>query len=141
MTSFTPLSAAFGGVLMGLSASMLILLNGRIAGVGSILGGLLVVRRGDIAWRLTFILGLIAAPAIYMVLGGQLPSIAVTSSAPLLVVGGLIVGFGARLGSGCTSGHGICGIARLSLRSIVATAVFMATGTLTVLVTRHILGV
>lgn len=141
MTSFTPLSAAFGEVLIGLSVSMLILLNGRIAGIGGILGGLLVVRRGDIAWRLAFIFGLVAAPAIYMALGGQLLSIAVTSSTTLLLVGGLIVGFGARLGAGCTSGHGICGIARLSLRSIVATAVFMATGALTVLVTRHILGV
>ncbi len=120
---------------------MLFLLNGRIAGISGILGGLLAVRRGDIAWRLAFILGLIGAPAIYMVLGGRLPSIAVTSSATLLIVGGLLVGFGARLGGGCTSGHGICGMARLSRRSIVATTVFMATGALTVFVARHVLGV
>jgi uncharacterized protein len=140
MTSFTPLSAALGGVLIGLSALMLILLGGRVAGVSSVLGGIVGLRRGDLGWRLAFLAGLVAAPAVYAASGGVLPPLQVTSSAAILVTGGLLVGLGTRLGGGCTSGHGVCGIARLSPRSIVATLVFMASGAVTVFVVRHLVG-
>jgi uncharacterized protein len=103
MTSFTPLSAALGGVLIGLSALMLILLGGRVAGISSVLGGILGLRRGDLGWRLAFVAGLVAAPAVYAASGGVLPPLQVTSSAAILVTGGLLVGVGTRLGGGCTS--------------------------------------
>ena len=138
MTSFTPLSAALGGVLIGLSALMLILLGGRVAGISGVLGGIVGLRRGDLGWRLAFVAGLVAAPAVYAAAGGVLPPLQVTSSAVILVTGGLLVGVGTRLGGGCTSGHGVCGIARASPRSIVATLVFMASGALTVFVVRHL---
>jgi uncharacterized protein len=139
MTTFTPVSAALGGLLIGGATALLFLLNGRVAGISGILGGALAVRRNDLAWRLAFIVGLFAAPAIYAVFGGTLPSLTVSSSPALLVVGGLLVGFGTRLGGGCTSGHGVCGIARLSWRSIAATAIFMTVAAVTVLISRHIL--
>jgi uncharacterized protein len=139
MTTFTPVSAALGGLLIGGAAALLLLLNGRVAGISGILGGALAVRRSDLAWRLAFIAGLVAAPAIYAALGGTLPSLTVSSSPVLLVAGGLLVGFGTRLGGGCTSGHGVCGIARLSWRSIAATAIFMAVAAVTVLISRHLL--
>jgi uncharacterized protein len=141
MTAFTPVSAALGGLLIGSSAALLLILNGRVAGISGILGGALAVRRGDLTWRLAFIVGLVAAPAIYAVFGGTLPLLTVSSSPVLLVVGGLLVGYGTRLGGGCTSGHGVCGIARLSWRSIAATAIFMAVAAVTVLISRHILEV
>jgi uncharacterized protein len=140
MTTFTPISAALGGLLIGGSVALLLLLNGRVAGISGILGGALAVRRNDLAWRLAFIAGLAAAPTIYAASGGTLPSLTVSSSPILLVVGGLLVGFGTRLGGGCTSGHGVCGIARLSWRSIAATAIFMAVAGLTVLVSRNLSG-
>lgn len=140
MTSFTPLSASIGGLLIGLSTLLLLLLQGRVAGISGILGGALAFRRGEILWRFAFIAGLIIAPLVYAVLMGRLPPLVVTHSAALLVCAGLLVGFGTRMGSGCTSGHGVCGIARLSRRSIVATLVFMATGAATVFVARHIFG-
>ena len=131
------LPALAGGALIGLAAAVLLLLDGRIAGISGILGG--IPEPGGRSWRLAFLVGLIAAPALYRMVGG---SLAITVEAPpvLLVLGGLLVGFGSRLGSGCTSGHGVCGLARLSPRSLVATAIFMAAAVATVFVTRHGLG-
>ena len=136
---FTPWSALAGGGLIGISVALLILLNGRIAGITGIIGGLFKPIKGDVAWRIAFTFGLIIAPIIWL-LFGKLPEITIDANYGLLVVAGLIVGFGARLGSGCTSGHGVCGISRLSPRSIVATFAFMGTGFLTVFIARHLLG-
>jgi len=139
--AFTPWSAVIGGGLIGLSASMFMLLNGRIAGISGIIGGLLAKRdKGDTAWRLLFILGMVLAPLSWL-LFGQLPSVQIDAGYPLLLVAGFLVGISTRYGSGCTSGHGVCGISRLSPRSIVATLSFMATGFITVFVIRHLLGV
>jgi len=136
---FTPWSALAGGLLIGLSAALLILVEGRIAGISGIVGGLL--RRGeagDYAWRVAFVLGLIAAPLLFRILA-DLPASRIETGPATLVVAGLLVGFGSRLGSGCTSGHGICGLSRLSPRSLVATLVFIGSGLLTVFVARHLL--
>jgi uncharacterized membrane protein YedE/YeeE len=140
MTEFTPFSALLGGVLIGLSALILFFFDGRVAGISGILGNLLAFRSGEIAWRTAFLAGLIAAPTIYGIAAGHLPPLTVTVSLPLLIAGGFLVGFGTRLGSGCTSGHGVCGMARLSPRSIAATLTFMATGAITVFVMRHLIG-
>ncbi|MFC4725927.1 YeeE/YedE family protein [Glycocaulis abyssi] len=140
-TAFTPLSALAGGVLIGLSAVMLMALNGRIAGIAGIVGGLLgpaPFNGLDRFWRLAFVAGLVAAPALWFAVTGAMPEVAVTDSWPLLIVAGLIVGAGTQIGSGCTSGHGVCGLARLSPRSLVATGVFMAAALATVFVTRHL---
>jgi uncharacterized protein len=136
---FTPWSALAGGGLIGISVALLILLNGRIAGITGIIGRLFKPVKGDAAWRIAFTFGLIIAPIIWL-LFGKLPEITIDANYGLLVVAGLIVGLGARLGSGCTSGHGVCGISRLSPRSIVATLAFMGTGFLTVFIARHLLG-
>ena len=136
--NFTPWTALGGGALIGISAALFILLNGRIAGITGIIGGLFKPTKADVAWRMAFTLGLVIAPVIWM-LFGKLPEITIDADYELLVVAGLIVGFGARLGSGCTSGHGVCGISRLSPRSIIATLAFMGTGFLTVFVVRHLL--
>ena len=128
-----------GGALIGAAVAMMALLDGRIAGISGIVGGLVrPAGTGDAAWRIAFIGGMIAAPALYARAVGGVPEVTVASSIPLLVVAGLLVGFGTSLGSGCTSGHGVCGIARLSPRSIVATAVFMAAGLATVFLARHV---
>ncbi len=140
MDTFNPISALLGGLLIGASAALFLVLNGRIAGVSGILGGLIHPARSEIGWRLAFLAGLFAAPLLYVALGGALPPIRVTPSIGLLIVAGLIVGFGTRLGAGCTSGHGVCGIGRGSPRSLAATAVFMITAILTVFITRHVLG-
>jgi uncharacterized protein len=140
MTSFTPVSATAGGLLIGFSALLLWLLEGRIAGISGILGELLALRRGEVAWRAAFLAGLVAAPPVCAYLGRVTP-MEVTHSVALLICGGILVGFGTRMGSGCTSGHGVCGIARLSPRSIVATLVFIATGAATVFIARHVIGV
>ena len=137
MTSFTPVSGFLGGMLIGCAAVLLLLANGRIAGVSGILGGLLTRVRGDVAWRAAFVVGLWLGAAIYWLMRGELFAVESTASWPVLLAAGLLVGLGTRLGSGCTSGHGVCGIARLSKRSIVATAVFIGTGIATVFVTRH----
>ena len=137
---FTPISALTGGVLIGLSTSLLLLFNGRIAGISGIVGGLLQRHKaGDFAWRATFVLGLILAPTLYRAFA-ELPESRIDSGWATLVVAGLLVGFGSRLGSGCTSGHGVCGISRRSPRSIVATLTFMGTGFITVYAVRHLLG-
>ena len=140
MTNFLPLPAFSGGILIGLSVVLLLLTNGRIAGVSGVLGGLLVPKLQEAWWRLAFIVGLIVAPLLYAAVAGAVRPIEVTSSTALLVAGGLLVGFGARLGSGCTSGHGVAGIARLSPRSLAATSVFLAAGMATVFVVRHVIG-
>ena len=137
MSQFTPMSAAIGGALIGLSAACLMLLAGRIAGVSGILGAVLGLGTGDRAWRLAFIAGLILAPVTAVLVRYPVPEPVMPASGTLIVVAGLLVGFGARLGGGCTSGHGVCGIARLSKRSVVATAVFMAAAIAVVAVTRH----
>jgi len=136
---FTPLASFGGGLLIGLGAALLLLANGRIAGVSGILGGLLRPARGDIGWRLAFVLGLLAAPLGWLALQAMPPA-QIDHTPALLTVAGLLVGLGTRFGSGCTSGHGVCGIARLSPRSLVATACFMAAGFATVFVMRHVLG-
>ena len=144
MEHFTPISALIGGALIGLAAAILWLGIGRIAGISGIVGNLWVPgsqpQRGDMAWRIAFVIGLVAAPMLFGLAGGTLPSIQLPSSPALIVSAGLLVGIGTRLGSGCTSGHGVCGLARLSPRSLVATATFMATAILTVFVSRHLIG-
>ena len=137
--AFTPWASLAGGLLVGVAAALLILLNGRIAGISSIVGGLLAPRRGDIGWRVAFVLGLLAAPTAWLAVAAA-PRLHVLATLPALVAAGLLVGVGTRLGSGCTSGHGVCGISRGSLRSIAATATFMAAGFAVVFVVRHVPG-
>ena len=137
--NFTPWTALAGGALIGISAALFILFNGRIAGISGIIGGLFRPVMHDAGWRIAFTLGLILAPIIWL-LFAELPNIQIDATYNLLIVAGVIVGFGARYGSGCTSGHGVCGISRLSPRSIIATLAFMGTGFLTVFIMRHILG-
>jgi uncharacterized protein len=140
MANFTPISAAIGGALIGLSAVLLMLLNGRIAGITGIAAGVLDPLSSDRGWRATFILGLIAAPLSATLLGYTMPVPQMPASYVTIVVAGLLVGFGTRLSNGCTSGHGICGIARLSRRSIVATGIFMVAAIIIVAVARHAVG-
>jgi len=136
--SFTPWASLAGGALIGLAAAMFVLLNGRIAGVSGILGGLLRPARGEIAWRVAFIGGLILAAPVYGLLAA-LPEVRIDAGYAMLVVAGLLVGIGTRYGAGCTSGHGVCGLSLRSPRSLVATAAFMATGFITVFIVRHLL--
>jgi uncharacterized membrane protein YedE/YeeE len=136
MAPFDPLSAAIGGALIGLAATLLMLLTGRIAGISGILGDLLAPGGSDRAWRLAFAAGLIAAP-LALALGGHALAGPALPGPVVIAVAGLLVGIGTRLGSGCTSGHGICGIARLSPRSVAATMTFMATAMLVVAIMRH----
>jgi uncharacterized membrane protein YedE/YeeE len=140
MANFTPLSAAIGGALIGLSAVLLMLLTGRIAGISGIFGGLLNPDSSDRGWRIAFIAGLILAPLLAGWIGYGMPTPQLPSSWTVIAAAGLLVGFGSRLGGGCTSGHGICGVARLSVRSIAATAIFMLTAIATVAIVRHGLG-
>jgi len=141
MTEFTPIASALGGVLIGLSAVLLMAWEGRIAGISGIAGRLLPpYLDGAFLSRLGFVLGLIAAPVIYSMATGQAVLQSVSSNLPLMGVAGLLVGFGSVYGNGCTSGHGVCGLSRLSPRSLVATLTFMATAFATVLVVRHIVG-
>jgi hypothetical protein len=140
MANFTPISAAIGGALIGLSAVLLMLLNGRIAGVTGVFAGLIDPTGTDRAWRATFIAGLIVAPLSAALVGFTLPIPQMPTSLIVVAASGLMVGFGTRLSNGCTSGHGICGIARLSPRSITATAIFMAAAIVVVALTRHVFG-
>jgi uncharacterized membrane protein YedE/YeeE len=135
--AFTPWSALAGGLLIGLAAAMFALFNGRIAGISGILGGLLRPARGDMAWRAAFLAGLAGAPLVYAIFS-TLPAVQVDASDSALVIAGLLVGIGTRYGSGCTSGHGVCGLSRLSLRSLAATAAFMGSGFAVVFVLRHL---
>lgn len=139
MDHFTPISAAIGGTLIGLSAVLLMAFTGRVAGVSGIVAGLINPQTSDRAWRAAFVGGLVAAPIAVTLLGYAVPAPQLPGSYIAIVAGGLLVGFGSRLGSGCTSGHGICGIARLSPRSIVATLVFMTAAIVVVALTHHVL--
>jgi uncharacterized protein len=139
MANFTPISALLGGVLIGIATALLWLANGRIAGISGIVGNLPSARPGDMAWRIVFLAGLVIAPIAYASWVAE-PAIRLDASIPVIIAGGLLVGYGTRLGGGCTSGHGVCGVARLSPRSLAATCLFMAAGFVTVFVTRHIVG-
>lgn len=140
-TDFTPFASAAGGALIGLSAVLLMALHGRVAGISGILGGLLPdIGDTDRGWRAAFVLGAVAAPGAWLIVGAAPPAIAVAAGPAALVASGLLVGVGVALASGCTSGHGICGMARLSGRSIAATLTFMAATAATVFVVRHVLG-
>jgi uncharacterized membrane protein YedE/YeeE len=139
MTEFTPLQSLFGGALIGLSAVLLMALHGRIAGMTGIVSGVIPPLAPDWPWRAAFLAGSIVAPLVYLFAGGQI-AFSVPVSTVALVVGGLIVGIGIHFGNGCPSGHGICGLSRLSPRSLVAVLTFMATAFATVFVTRHLLG-
>jgi hypothetical protein len=140
-TEFTPWLSLFGGILIGIASILLMLFHGRIMGATGILAGFLApASMRDWQWRAAVIAGMMSAPLAYMLVTGSLPSIVVPVSAPMLVIGGFIVGIGVTLGSGCTSGHGVCGMARLSNRSIAATVTFMAATFITVFVVRHVIG-
>jgi uncharacterized membrane protein YedE/YeeE len=138
--TFTPWHALAGGVLIGIAAAMFLLLNGRIAGISGVLGGLLKPAKGDAAWRIAFLGGLVAAPVLFTLMGGS-PNARIDAGYGTLVVAGVLVGVGTRYGSGCTSGHGVCGLSRLSPRSLVATLSFMGAGFATVFVIRHLFGI
>jgi uncharacterized membrane protein YedE/YeeE len=138
-THFTPGASLAGGLLLGLAASLFLLMNGRILGISSILGGLFTPQPGDRAWRVTFLAGLLAAPFVWSLWAAPVAA-RIDTGPVLLVVSGMLVGWGTRRGSGCTSGHGVCGLSRLSPRSMVATAAFMASGFAVVFVARHLLG-
>lgn len=137
--NFTPWSALLGGIMIGLSAGMLMLLNGRVAGISGLVGGLLGSLLAANGERVAFVAGLVLAPVLFWVVQER-PLIQIEAGPVALVIAGLLVGFGSRLGSGCTSGHGVCGLARLSPRSLVATLSFMGSGFVTVFVLRHVLG-
>lgn len=134
---FTPMSSLLGGIMIGIASALFILFNGRIAGISGIIGGLLRPAPGEIRWRIAFILGMFVAPALYGMVA-TVPAPQIDADFPVLVVAGLLVGIGTRYSNGCTSGHGVCGLARLSPRSLVATLVFMAAGFATVFAVRHI---
>lgn len=140
MENFTPVSALIGGALIGLAAAILLLLNGRVAGVSGIAGGLIALNKGDTMWRAFFLGGLVIGALAYGFAEPSSTAITISDSLPVLILGGLAVGFGTRMGGGCTSGHGVCGIARVSTRSLVATATFMGVAMITVFIVRHVAG-
>ena len=140
MHNFTPIAALFGGALIGLSASAMLLLDGKIAGISGILAGVLKPVAGDTLWRICFLAGLLTGGLLLRVLLPGAFDFGIIRPFPMLIIAGLLVGFGTRLGSGCTSGHGICGVSRLSMRSIVATATFIITGALVVYGVNHLMG-
>ena len=137
-THFTPWASLAGGILLGLASALFILVNGRILGISGILGGLLRPVKGDMGWRLAFLAGMLAAPLLYFAVAGPTPA-RIDAGWAALVIAGLMVGVGTRYGSGCTSGHGVCGLSRLSPRALVATLAFMGAGFVTVFVMRHVL--
>ena len=137
LAHFTPWESLAGGLLLGLAAAMFVLLNGRVVGISGIIGGLVRPRAGDAGWRLAFLAGMLVAPTAWS-LFEPAAAARIEASPALLVAAGLLVGWGARFGSGCTSGHGVCGLSRLSPRSLVATLAFMGTGFLAVFVLRHL---
>ncbi|MCG8414994.1 MAG: YeeE/YedE family protein [Pseudomonadales bacterium] len=138
MENFTPVSAVLGGLLIGVAASLTLWTTGRIAGISGIVAGALFPKRADVAWRLLFLGGMLTGGLVYLLFNQGSMDIQIQSSPLTTIVAGLLVGFGTRLGSGCTSGHGICGIARFSKRSFLATSVFILSGVLTVFVTSHV---
>ncbi|MBP0447805.1 YeeE/YedE family protein [Roseomonas sp. SSH11] len=137
MDNFTPVSAAVGGALIGLSVALLWLASGRIAGISGIIGGLIKPQSGEVGWRIAFLVGLIGAPLVYAIIQGA-PPLSIEAGYGTLILAGLLVGFGTRLGGGCTSGHGVAGLARLSRRSITATGLFLLAAALTVFLARHV---
>lgn len=139
-THFTPWASLAGGLVLGLAAAVFILFSGRILGISGIVGGLLSPRAGDVGWRIAFLLGMLAAPVTFSWIApaGLVPAPRIEAGYGAVVAAGLLVGFGTRLGSGCTSGHGVCGLSRLSPRSLVATLAFMGAGFLTVFLIRHL---
>jgi hypothetical protein len=142
MENFTPYSALIGGALIGLSAALLLFLNGRIAGISGIVGkALFPEQRGDVGWRMFFLAGLVLGPLVLRLINGNAVLFRIETSLPVLVLAGLLVGYGTSLGGGCTSGHGICGLARLSPRSALATVIFMIVAGMTVYIVRHWIGV
>ncbi len=140
MENFTPVSAIIGGAMIGIASSMLLVLSGRLAGISGILSGLLPPKRGDMDWRILFIGGLVLGTVLYQVFAGDTYEISFSLGWPAIVIGGLLTGIGTRLGGGCTSGHGVCGLGRLSPRSTVATVTFIVAGGLTVYIVRHVVG-
>ena len=140
-THFTPWSSLSGGIILGIASALFILINGRVLGISGILGGLLPPKAGDIFWRLAFLAGMFAAPWIFTILAPPelVTAPQIDADTLMLIVAGLLVGVGTRYGSGCTSGHGVCGLSRMSPRSLVATLSFMAAGFLTVYVVRHLI--
>ena len=138
--NFTPSAALSGGVLLGIASAAFVLLNGRILGISGILGGLLVPRRGDVTWRIFFLAGMLCAPTILSLLWPQrIVTPRIDADYITIIAAGILVGLGTRYGSGCTSGHGVCGLSRLSPRSLVATLAFMASGAITVYFVRHLI--
>ena len=137
-THFTPWASLAGGILLGLASAIFILVNGRILGISGIVGGLLRPKAGDAGWRISFVLGMLAAPLLYVLVAGPVPA-TIDAGWGTVVLAGLMVGVGTRYGSGCTSGHGVCGLSRLSPRSLAATLAFMSAGFAIVFVMRHVL--
>ena len=137
--NFTPWASLAGGLIIGLATVLFLMFNGRIAGISGIVGGLLNLKRDDISWRIAFIAGLVLSPLVFGLVF-PMPKVQIDASYPLLVLAGLLVGVGTRYGSGCTSGHGVCGLSRRSPRSMVATNAFMLTGFMTVYIIRHLIG-
>jgi uncharacterized protein len=137
-THFTPWTSLAGGILLGLASAIFILVNGRILGISGIVGGLLRPKAGDAGWRISFVLGMLAAPLLYVLVAGPVPA-TIDAGWGTVVLAGLMVGVGTRYGSGCTSGHGVCGLSRLSPRSLAATLAFMSAGFAIVFVMRHVL--
>ncbi len=140
MENFTPVSAMIGGAFIGISSALFLAFNGRIAGISGIASGMLSREGPDVIWRMLFLIGLVGGVGLYRSAGGALQELDITMSLPVLVMAGLLTGIGTDMGSGCTSGHGICGIARLSMRSIAATGTFVFIATATFFFTRHIVG-
>ena len=138
--SFTPIPSLLGGIILGVAAALYVLLHGRILGISGIVSGLLHPKLADSAWRLSLVLGLISAPFLAALFFGIIPVVEIDSGWLAIVIAGLLVGFGAQYGSGCTSGHGICGLSRLSPRSLVATLAFMSAGFVIVFIIRHMIG-
>jgi len=138
--SFTPIPSLLGGIILGVAAALYVLLHGRILGISGIVSGLLHPKLADSAWRLNLVLGLISAPFLAALFFGIIPVVEIDSGWLAIVIAGLLVGFGAQYGSGCTSGHGICGLSRLSPRSLVATLAFMSAGFVMVFIIRHMIG-
>lgn len=136
--NFTPWASVAGGLMIGAASALFLLLNGKIAGISGIVGGLFRPKSGDVAWRIAFVSGLVLSPLLYGAVG-HLPQVDIDAGYPLLIIAGLLVGVGTRYGAGCTSGHGVCGLARRSPRSLVATAAFMVAGFATVFIARHLL--
>jgi len=138
--AFTPVPALLGGIMLGIAATLYILLHGRILGISGIISGLLSPKSGDVNWRLILVLGIVSAPLWAALVFGIHTESVIDADWPVIVIAGLLVGFGANYGSGCTSGHGICGLSRLSPRSLIATLTFMGAGFLMVFIIRHVLG-